>query len=299
MRWRWPSSWRGRERGSAVLAAVFASACFALLAAQAARTSRSAIASADAGLVHARLAAAAQGGLALAIAGLSSDDHAGRWDIDRTPHTAELDGASLVITVEDERGKAPLNAMTPSEVAALFQEAGADPVTVEALTRAFLQRRDPNLRGVSGAPTSLGAQATSGSPGPTAAPGVSSAGSGFETIEDLRLLPGITPELYAAIAPSVTVEAGDNAFEPRTATPLALAVMGGQDASPAAAIERGRDLAGERTALDARPPLSLRGRALTIRVEASDGHGGRTGQASIVELTGRADHPYVVRQRPS
>ncbi len=270
----------GRQAGYAVIAALLAGACFALLAAQLVSTSRSAVQDANAEIVRAKLAAAADAGTALALDGLSTADPSARWDIDGRPRHERFEGAELTITVEDERGKIPLNLITPAQAHTLFERGGADPAQVDALVEAFLDRRDPSRT----------THATAASPGAEAA-------QGFARVSDLTGVTCLTPALYAAIAPSATVSADDAAFDPRTATPLALQVMGGESASAPAVIERQRELAGERPALDLAPPINLTGRALTIRVSAADSRDGRFETASVVQLTGRPERPYVVRAR--
>ncbi len=264
----------GRDRGSALVAAVLVSACFAMIAAQLVRSSRSEILSVNASLIHAELSAAADAGLALAVHGLSETGPRGRWDLDRRPHAAMLDRTRLTVTVEDERGKIPLNTITPPQATAMFREAGAAPGAAAALAAAFLAFRDP---------------------APTAAEAPPRAG-GFETIGDLAQVPGVTPALYSAISPSATVYAGDAPFDPTTATPMALKVMqGGQSAY--AALVRGRELLGERTALDASPPVSLVGRALMVRVRAYNKDGAQLEKSMVIELTGRPSRPFIIREQ--
>ena len=270
-----------RQAGYAVLAAMLAAACFALLAAQVVSTSRSAVQSANAEVVRARLGAAAEAGLAMALDGLSTDDPAARWDIDGRPRHESFEGAELTITVEDERGKIPINLITPAQARSLFEHAGAGAAELDGLVEAFLDARDPSRT------VRAPAAAASGAP-PV---------QGFATISDLAHVPGVTPGMFAALAPSVTVSADDAAFDARTATPMALEVMGGTGTSPAAVIERQRELAGDRTALDITPPINLVGRVLTIWVNAESPPDGRFEAASVVELTGRPERPYLVRAR--
>ncbi len=270
-----------RQAGYAVLAAMLAAACFALLAAQVVSTSRSAVQSANAEVVRAKLEAAADAGLAMALDGLSSEDPVARWDIDGRSRRENFEGADLTITVEDERGKVPINLITPAQARSLFEHLGAEPSELDGLVEAFLDARDPSR--------------TVRTPSANAA--VAPPEQGFATISDLAQVPGVTPAMFAAMAPSVTVSADDAAFDSRTATPLALEVMGGAGTSPATVIERQRELAGERTALDITPPINLVGRALTIRVRAEAGQDGRFDVASIVELTGRPERPYLIRDR--
>ena len=272
------------ESGYAVLAAMLAAACFALLAGQVVSTSRSAVQSANAELTRAKLEAAADAGQAMALDGLSTDDPNARWDIDGRPRHENFEGADLTVTVEDERGKVPLDLITPAQARTLFARAGADPAELDGLVEAFLDARDPSR--------------VARAPGATVAPEAGTPPTqGFEAVSDLARVPGVTPALYAALARSVTVSADDAAFDPRTATPLALEVMGGAGADAPSVIERQRELAGQRPALDIVPPIDLVGRALTIRVTAESGRDGRFEAASVVELTGRPERPYLVRAR--
>ncbi|WP_174302184.1 type II secretion system protein GspK, partial [Caulobacter sp. S45] len=244
------------DDGFAALAAVLASACFALLAAQAARTSRSGIVDANAAAVHARLEAAGGAGLAIAMDHMLADDPSARWDIDGQTYETPFGDADLRITVEDERGKLPLNRITEGQARAMFQLAGADAATADQLTAAFMDWRNPEkLR-----------------PAPTYATPVGDAKegvSGFRTVQELQLLPGMTPALYEALTPFVSVDAGATAFDARTASPFATQVMAGGGPAGVAAIEKRREAACQRTAFEATPSVSLAGRVLTIRVLAA------------------------------
>ncbi len=262
------------ERGSAVLAAVFVAACVSLMAVQAARTSGSGARSAEASRVRDRLELAAEAGVAMALDHLTGDS-VEPWTLDATPHQLQFDGAELLVTVEDERGKIPLNAVTPPQARAMFQLAGADAAQAETLTAAFMERR--NAR-----PPSKDSDQ----------PDVTGLGP-FRTVGELALLPGLAPAVFAVIAPEATVSAGDNAFESRTAGPLALAVMGGA-VEGVGAIERARERAGQRAAFDRGPALDPTGRTLTVRVSA-ELPGARLRLAEVVDITGRPIAPVVVR----
>ena len=274
---------RGRDDGFAALAAVLASACFALVAAQVARTSRSGIVDARAAATHARLAADADAGLAIALDHILADDPGVRWDIDGQTYETPFGDADLHITIEDERGKLPLNQITENQARAMFQLAGADPSNLDTLVSALMSWRDPDKPRTAPGYASLVGDAKAGV-------------SGFRTVQELQLLAGMTPPVYAAIAPFATVDSGATAFDARTASPFALQVMAGGQ-SGVAAIEREREAAGQRAAFEAAPPpVSLVSRILTIRVQASDPRGDKADDATMVQITGRKDRPYIVRQ---
>jgi general secretion pathway protein K len=271
-----------RERGYAMIAAVAAVAFFGYLSLSAIAGGRSAVVAASAEQARARLAADADAGVAMAIDQLGLTDPARRWSVMGPPRSLDFHGARLTITVEDENGKLPLNFIRADQLKRLFELAGADPRQLESMTDAMLDLRgDPKPRNAAGflrVDERISAQR-----GP------------LTEADELHLLPGMTPELYARIAPAVTVYANTLAFDPRTASPLALAVMNPSVATTPDAIEQARERAGEVAALAARPQFSLDGRIVTVRVDAADGHGGRLRRTAVVQFTGAPSKPYVMR----
>ena len=139
---------RGREAGYAVIAAMVCAAAFALAAAQLTVTSRNAVTTASAEAARARLEADAQAGLAIALDGLQDPDPQARWTLGGEPRTFDFDDAELIVAVEDERGKIPLNTITPSQARAMFQLGGAEAASVDGLVAALLLRRDLDAGGV-------------------------------------------------------------------------------------------------------------------------------------------------------
>jgi general secretion pathway protein K len=275
--------WGRRERGYAMIAAVAAVAVFGYLALAAISGGRSAVVGTNAGLTRARLTADADAGVALAIHGLGLSDPARRWSVTGPPRKVEFEGANLTISVEDENGKIPLNFVAADQLRRLFQLGGADPRTLDGLVEALTDLRgDPRPAG-----SRAGASPTD--------PRLAAERGPLSSVEELELLPGMTPALYARIAPAVTVHATTLAFDPRTASPLALEVMSPAAANSPATIERASTQAGETPALAGTPPVALAGRTVTVRVDAEDGHGGRLRRTAIVEFTAAPARPFLVR----
>jgi general secretion pathway protein K len=255
-----------RERGYAMIAAVAAVACFGYLALSAIKGGRSAVVSAGADLSHARLSADADAGVAMAIHELGLGDPRRRWSVVGPPHQLEYEGARLAITIEDENGKIPINFVRADQLRRLFEAAGADPRQIDGLVEAFIDLRGDPRPGAT--PVDAGFQAQRGP---------------LTSLDELMLLPGMTPALFARIAPAVTVHASTLAFDPRTASPLALAVMSTSGVAAPGSV------------LAAASPIDLNGRTLSIRVDAADGRGGALRRTAIVEFTGAAARPYVMR----
>ena len=269
-------STRPDDAGYAALACMLAAACFALIALDVTRTSRSEAQAAQAGLVHARLDAAADSGLVLAVQHLTDPDAASRWDTD-TAHEVDYAGTKLRVRLEDEAGKVPLNTATPAQLQALFEGVGVDAGAAKLLVANFLDFRDPSRLG-----------AGAGGSGRT---------GGFRALIELASVPGLTRDIYERLVPAVTVAGGDVPFDASVATPLALAVMSGPTQSDVRVLERERELAGARTALSTAPPKLVTGRILTVRVTAFSGAHDQVEQATLIQLTGRIEHPFLVEER--
>jgi general secretion pathway protein K len=250
-----------------MIAAVAGVALFALLALQALSGGRAALAGAHAEAVRARLVADADAGIALAIHNLGARDPGQRWGLKGETHTLDFNGDTVIIGVEDEGGKIPLNYITAPRVRVLFQLAGAPPDQVDTLVRDFLTLRDgPN--------------------GETSAGLASASHDILTSVDQLALLKSMTPALYARIAPNVTVNGIDLSFDPRTASPLSRAVMSpGGRAAPLPPDREGA----------VQPPIDLAGRAVTIRAEVRGGDGGVLRRTAIVEFTGAPTRPFVIR----
>lgn len=232
-----------------MVAAVATTAFFAYVAFQAIASARSAVTSARAEAVRAGLSADADAGMALAAHGLGLEDPAQRWRLTGEQREVEFDGARLVIAVEDENGKVPLNFIARPQLVQLFSEGGASAAEAGALSDELLAERKADPRGLS-------------------------------ALDQLAALQGMTPALYARIGPVVTVASPIDAFDPRTASPLALSVMRSSLRDPGS---------------EPLPAPSLTGRAFTIRVQATDGRGGAVWRTYVVEMTGARARPYLVR----
>jgi general secretion pathway protein K len=261
-----------RDRGYALVAAVTAVAAFAYIAFQVLAVDQGVIAAAHARQAHDRLAAAADAGVMIALHGLAISDPGERWTIDGVPRSADFDGVDLTIAVEDERGKAPLVGLDDDQARVLFEGGGASGQRLDALVGEFHDWRDAGLT----------------DSGPDAGQ------QRFHAVGELMALKDMDLDLYDRIAPSVTVffEPGQH-FDPKYATPLAIAVMralGGPNL-PATAEPFAQEQPDEEIVTDDR----LIGRTLSVHVLARDASGGQARRTAVVELTGDKSQPYWIR----
>jgi general secretion pathway protein K len=282
---RFPARARNDE-GYALIAALAAMVAFSLLAFEVLAATRGNIAQAGAEGERAKLEAAADAGLARAIAGLDAGDAASRWAIDGRTRTLSVDGIAVTVRIEDERGKLPVNLISEDQFRALLEDAGASGDRLAHAVDTFEDwiDDDDDRR-------TLGAEA-----GDYAGTGVAPRNGPVRTPDELMSVAGIDSALYRKIAPSLTVFFGESGgFSPTTADPLALAVISGGGMNSPQVLERQRELAGERPAIEIGEDKPLTGRIVTVAVTADDGSNGRFTRRTFVELTGNDSEPFWIR----
>ncbi len=269
------------REGFALVSAIISVLIFSYIAFAVLAADRGALAGVDAAMRSARLEAAADAGLATAVHALGAESDNSRWPVDDRAHRMVLNGADVVITIEEERGKAQLNSLDEEQLRRLFQAGGASGPRLDRLVDGVLDWRDDGQR-VEGALLTYARRAVRPRWGP------------MRTVGELGEVDGMDANLLARIAPSLTVWGGGEPFVPTTADPLALSVMSTRGVDGVDSIVRQRELAGQRVALQT-GPASYVGRPLTIRIVARDPQGGVFRRAVVVEFTGRPLQPYWVR----
>jgi general secretion pathway protein K len=214
-----------------------------------------------------------------------------RWRVDGVPQDFTFDGIHARIFIQDELGRIDLNHADGSVLAALFQSAGLDALSASSLTDKVLDWRDPSsLRHVNGAKDQDYRDAGLAY-WPRNGP--------FQSVDELKLVIGVTPEIYKRVAPALTVYSGRQFIDPQVAPPEALLAIPGMDAGQVASImlARGQQAYGNMIAASAvglaDPINGLKGRAFTIRAELAMPNGG-VARETAIRLTGDARRPYWV-----
>ena len=272
------------EQGYALIAAVVSIIVFALMALTIINATRGPTIMASAELDRARLSAAADAGIALAIQGLLLPEAARRWAIDGKPRRAEFDGMALAITVEDERGKIAINLINKRQVEIMFESFGLAGADLETAVDGFMDWRDQDNE-----PRLRGAERDF-----YAARRIKPRNGEFRSVGEMALINGVGQGLARRIAPYATVNFGTNGeFDPRFASPIALRVSQDEFSE----VDAARQARGPIPLLPQAITNSLIGRPLTIRVDATRGAGSHARRQIILELTGSDIRPYVVRAR--
>lgn len=259
----------------------------ALLALTMIEATRGSTRSARAELDRARLTAAADAGIVLAVQGLTQSSQARQWQPDGRTRQVEFAGSTLEIRIEDELAKVPINLINEEQADVLFAEFGLQGIELETARDALLDWRDgdidPRPRGRER--DQYAEDRIKPRDGPLRANG------------ELAAIPAIGPALAARMDPFVTVFAtGRLAFTEERATPLARRVMTErvfEETVGGVAVREG-GLAEEDTG---RIDDGVTGRPLRIIVRARGADGSAARRNVVVELTGNPARPYVVRAR--
>ncbi len=225
---------------------------------------------------------AARAGLEVAMTRLALDDMQLRWQPDGRPYPWRFHEVDIEVRIVDETGKVDLNAADADLLAALLRVVGADPGDADAVAGAILDWRDNDAL----------TQAVGGAEGPAyAAAGLpyGAKDAPFETIGELEQVLGMTPALYAALAPHVTIHSRLPIPDQQFASGEVLQAMG-VDADP---ILAARQAAGALLAeamlgggsgtysIDSRATLGD-GRVSTLRAVVRTGRGALPGSAYSV-----------------
>lgn len=120
-----------------------------------------------------------------------------RWKGDNVVHELASDGAVLRVSIQDESGKIDLNAAPEALLKGLFRSVGLGEDASVALLDAVQDWRDADkIKRLHGAEEE-DYRAAGKNYVPSNAP--------FETVDELQRVLGMTPELYRALAPALTV----------------------------------------------------------------------------------------------
>lgn len=276
---------RDGEEGYALVAAVASIAVFSAMALTMLSATRTAVADATAEQAQLQASAAADAGFATALSRLLSSDLTGRWAPDSRVRTLHFGDAIIRVRMDDERGKVPVNGLTEELATRLLEEVGLDGDRLSIARDSLLDWEDDDDEA-----RPFGAERAYYQGRDVVPP------DGFiSSIDELGLVRGFDPGTVQRIKLIASAYNPAGSFDPKYASPRALAVMEGVGGRAAiASIERAREAAGQRTALEFTDLSSLAGRSVTIIVEAKLPDSARAVRTTVVQLTGRSATPYVI-----
>ncbi|PDT87484.1 general secretion pathway protein GspK [Bradyrhizobium sp. Y36] len=222
---------------------------------------------ADNGLYAAEADAIAEAAIVRAAIGLSDPTPGTGWRADGRPRQFELRRWRAVVRIQDELGRIDLNFADQDLLFGLLRSAGIEPQKATVLALAILEWRM------------------------TPVPGVSASGQPqrrlFQSVNEVLLVPGMSPDLFARIEPALTVYSQRPTFDPQLAPAEALLALPGASRDQVAQTLAHR----AQVALRADAAPSLKGRAYSLAIEATDGSHKRVYRATI-RFTDDPAKPY-------
>ena len=224
------------QRGVALLVVLWACTLLAILLGGYAAMARTEGLQARYQFEQTRAHYAAEAGLMRAVYALQAPEAANRWIADGRSYPFRFDGTAVSVSAIDEGGKVDLNTAKPEVLAGLFRAAGENDQQAAALAKAVVEWRSFAISSEQKAQREAAYAAAGRSYGPR--------NGAFASVQELQMVLGMTPALYARVAPAVTIWAGRASPDPATAPLLALAALPGMTMARAQAVIAQRTAAG-------------------------------------------------------
>lgn len=285
------SAGRERERGIALLVVIWVLALLTVLIVGFSGDARTELLLARNHYESAGARAIADAGVSLAIFGVLDPVPETQWLADGRSRTLRYGDGTIRVSVQDEGGKIDLNAAAPEFLAGLLRTAGGlNAADAAALAQAIDEWRQPKQqaaapRGRRGAARTM----------------VRQQANAFRVIEDLRLVPGVSREIYDRVAPFVTVYSGVGDIDPLTAPPEVLRSLPDVSAADIAnflsARERLGPVPGQLPPLNGAAGGMLAHRVLqnaTVISEGKTAGGTSFTRAAVVSLSADPSAPYSI-----
>jgi len=285
------SARREGERGIALLVVIWVLALLTILIIGFSGDARTELLVARNHYESASARAIADAGVSLAILGVLDPAPDAQWPADGRVREVSYADGTIRIRIQDEGGKIDLNAAAPELLAGLLStvgglsagDAGNLAQAIDAYRQAQ-QQADTPAAGRGRLSTMVRRQANA-----------------FRVIADLRLVAGVTREIYDRIAPFITVYSGVGDVDPLTAPPEVLRSLPGINAGEVQAFLAARALQGPIPGQ--LPPLSgpvggsLAHRVLqnaTVLAEGKTANGTTFTRAAVVSLSADPTAPYSI-----
>jgi len=259
-------------------------------------------------LDNAEARALADGGVHLAVHELLRSDETMQWQRDGRRYKRTVPGGTLEIAIEDEAGKIDLNNATDDLLSGLFWTAGIDRSSADELAkavhdvRAGKERRNQSSRAARGSTSTIDEILSSGRNSSSRSRS-RAANRAFQSVDSLGQVPGMTPALYAKLRPALTVF-GDRRLYYQTSPREALLAIPGitEEAVDTFLAERStEDEIGSLNEFVAKGQARnfwRRGKSkyVMVKVLAESRSGAKFVRTAIVELLGRGDIPFKVKE---
>jgi general secretion pathway protein K len=218
---------KSKEQGYALVAVLWAVTLLMIMAASFSLTLRRSSGLLEATVARAQGIALASAALNYAMLQLSVSDQKLRWRGGGV-YTLNLPGGKVRVRLFDEAGKIDINSAQYETLSHILGPLLVNSERGSALAAAIVDWRDAD-----DVKLSNGAEATEYS---FEKKGYVPANRPFQSIEELQMLMGMTPELYKKLEPMLTIYSGQDGINPRHASRKVLSMMPGLDSATIASF---------------------------------------------------------------
>jgi len=272
---------RARERGIALASVLWGMAALSLIAAAMLSSSMNAVHVARNEWTQLRADTEADSAVQLAILSLFDPRMERRLPVDGSSEKLTVNGDPVTVSIQDEAGRIDVNYASRNFLRDLFKSAGATDADA-------LADRVVDWRSVKGTHSLNGATA-----GDYRHAGYAYVprGGAFQSVSEVGLVMGMTPDLFARLEPALTVYSHSPYVDARIAPRQALMAIPGMDADKANLMVAGRGYGSEAVAAYfavANPA----GHAFTITADASIG-GAQASRKAVIMVSGDPTHPVI------
>jgi general secretion pathway protein K len=211
-----PAVITGRSRGFALLVVLWTLVLIAFIVGNMTARGRTEIHIASNLVSNAAAQAAADGAVYQAIYDLSDPQQDRRWPLDGSAHALRIGASKILVSVSDEAGRINPNTASPALLDALLRATGSDSQTAQSLAQSIALW----VGSAPGGPQPDQAMAQYAAAGLAYGP----PGEPLQTLGELHRVLGMTPEIFAAIRPHLTLY-GPPQPNPESADPVVAAAL--------------------------------------------------------------------------
>jgi general secretion pathway protein K len=276
---------RKREGGFALVTALWAAMILALVTSFVVKAWRTDAHIAHTRLTHAQDRALAQGAIELVKLRLLAPIDPRQLPTDGTPFVVTYAGHAVRVSVQDQAGLIDLNFAPAELLHKLFVLQGVKELDAQALTDRITDWREKSVgRRLNGAKAPDYEEAGYGY-GPREAP--------FESVAELRLVIGMTPDIFDRVAPLLTVYSQKPIVETTTAPEQVLEALSGGSVDAASEVVRERDQARGDADRES-PPAIVVGHSFEATATLADASGDTTRTPTAWRAMGAPVAPFWI-----
>ncbi|MBF0626723.1 MAG: general secretion pathway protein GspK [Magnetococcales bacterium] len=229
-----------------------------------------------------QMMAIADGGIETAIYFLLNSNSKNRWSPNGAFHKIKMRKGDLQVNVQDEGGKIDLNMASKELLQKLFSSLYAELEIDSSLADAIIDWREKNDPKKLNHAKDLNYREVGLAYGAKHAP--------FESVKELRLVLGMTDEIYNVIQSVVTVYSQQAKPEKKTAPVQVLKALSDLSETELKKILSERESLRESEDQSSEPNIGV----YRIQSEAKDGTGVSFSRYAIVRLTGVKENPFLI-----